>query len=141
MNAGLDYSVERHAHLATILSRGILKILIVVHSLIHWYITGSSNKNVAGITELPIIQKSNQKPGTASQESGLDEQDSQWQWYMPNESSRSALFKNTNTKIVFVQIKKIITILLFCHIVVLNLHILLIYSEWNDRRLLHIAGK
>ncbi len=53
---------------------------------------------------------------TPSQESGLDEQDSQWQWYMSNESSRRALFKNVNIKIVFVQIKIIITILLFCHI-------------------------
>ncbi len=53
---------------------------------------------------------------TVSQESVLDEQDSQWQWYMSNESSRSALFKNANKKIAFVQIKKIITILLFCHI-------------------------
>ncbi len=53
---------------------------------------------------------------TESQESVLDEQDSQWQWFMSNESSRRALFKNANIKIVFVQIKKIITILLFCHI-------------------------
>ncbi len=43
---------------------------------------------------------------TVSQESVLDEQDSQWQWYMSNESSRSALFNNANIKIVFVQIKK-----------------------------------
>ncbi len=57
-----------------------------------------------------------EKEDTPSQESGLDEQDSQRQWYMSNESSRRALFKNVNIKIVFVQIKKIITILLFCHI-------------------------
>ncbi len=36
--------------------------------------------------------------GTPSQESGLDEQDSQWQWYMSNESSQRALFKNVNIK-------------------------------------------
>ncbi len=54
--------------------------------------------------------------GFSFHESVLDERDSQWQWYMSNESSRSALFRNANIKIVFVQIKIIITILLFCHL-------------------------
>ncbi len=76
---------------------------------------------------------------TLLQESVLDEQDSQWQRYMSNESSGRALFENADIKILFVQVKKNFTILLFYHISSSNLYILLIYSILNRIRLSNIA--